>query len=708
MTAIYKRELKSYFHSFIGFLFIGFTLFFIGLYFFVYNLLSGSPYFSYSLGATLFVFLISVPILTMKVLAEERKQKTDQLILTAPVSVGSIVLGKFLALSTIFAIPVVISGIYPLILTRFGTIPLAEAYLAVLAFFLYGEACIAVGLFVSALTESQVIAAVITFGVLFLGYMMSAICGLISSTENLLTKILKCYDLYTPFYNMTLGTLNLESIAYYISLVALMLFLTAQIIQKRRYSVSVKKLQMGAYSSTMVLIAVAVTVIFNLAVSQLPASIKNVDISSSKLYTLTDDTKTYLSTIEEDVTIYVLSSEDNKDKTVSQTLDMYKEYCSHITVEYVNPAVNPNFPYQYTSNSVTSGSLIVVSDKRNIVIDSGDLYESSVDYSTYSNTVTGYDGEGQITSALDYVLSDDVSKIYMTEGHGEVSLGSVGTTFTASLDKGNIDYETINLLNYEAVPENASCLLINAPITDFSEEDVAKVQAYLENGGNVIAIYGYTDEAMTNFDALLAYMGMQVVDGLVVEMNANNYYYQSQYYLFPTVKYDDYTTGVYGNYYVFAPFAQGIQIIDEDAEDMTFKQFLTTSEDSFATEGMSNENSIQMAEGDIAGPFGIGVRAEKTVGENTATMVLYSCEQMFTDSISQMVSGANLQIFMNTVNSFVEGHESNISIPVKSYEVSSLVVLASQAIMLGLITVIILPVLSLITGFVIWFRRRKR
>ena len=125
MTAIYKRELKSYLTSMVGYLFIFFILVLTGIYFSAYQLGAAYPRFEYTLSALTFVFLISVPILTMRVLAEERKQKTDQLLLTAPVSVEKIVFGKYLALVTIFAIPMLIMCVYPLIMTKFGTVSLA-------------------------------------------------------------------------------------------------------------------------------------------------------------------------------------------------------------------------------------------------------------------------------------------------------------------------------------------------------------------------------------------------------------------------------------------------------------------------------------------------------------------------------------------------------------------------------------------------------
>lgn len=226
MIAIYKRELRAYFHSFIGALFIGVTLFLLGIYFAVYNLFMGYPYIGYALSSVVFVFLISIPILTMRILAEERHQKTDQLILTSPVSVGGIVVGKFLAVATVFAIPVLVICFYPLILSLFGNVAFGESYLAILGFFLYGIASISVCVFISSLTESQVIAAVLSFGALFLGYVMSGLCNMISSTGNLLTKILSVFDMVSRFDAVLNGSLEISSIVYYLSVTALFLVFT--------------------------------------------------------------------------------------------------------------------------------------------------------------------------------------------------------------------------------------------------------------------------------------------------------------------------------------------------------------------------------------------------------------------------------------------------------------------------------------------------
>ena len=287
MTAIYKRELKSYLTSMIGYLFIFFILVLTGIYFSAYQLSAAYPKFEYTLSALTFVFLIAVPILTMRVLAEERKQKTDQLLLTSPVSVGGIVLGKYLALVTVYAIPMGVICLYPIVMSKFGTVSFASAYTAILGFFLLGCANIAIGVFFSSITESQVIAAVLTFVFLFAFYMMSGISTFFSQTslstciafgllilalciiiytmiknfvisaaicvvgevalvityivnsgifEGGIQKVLDIFTLRAHFENFTNSIFDVTGIVYFLSVIAICIFLTMQSIIKRRWN----------------------------------------------------------------------------------------------------------------------------------------------------------------------------------------------------------------------------------------------------------------------------------------------------------------------------------------------------------------------------------------------------------------------------------------------------------------------------------------
>ncbi len=183
MFAIFKRELRSYFTSLVGYVVIGVMLAFTGLYYSANCLVYGTSDFSTVLYSTTLVMLFLLPALTMRSFADERRNKTDQLLLTSPVGIPSIVMGKYFAQLAVFAVPMAAAAIMPLVLTAFGTISLTSAYATWLAYFLMGAACIAIGTFVSALTENQIIAYLATFGALLICYLMNGIKSLFKSRK---------------------------------------------------------------------------------------------------------------------------------------------------------------------------------------------------------------------------------------------------------------------------------------------------------------------------------------------------------------------------------------------------------------------------------------------------------------------------------------------------------------------------------------------
>jgi len=720
MLAIYKRELKSYFHSFLGALFIGVVLLLLGIYFSVYNLFMGYPYIGYALSSVVFLFLISIPVLTMRILAEERHQKTDQLLLTAPVGVGGIVAGKFLALATILAIPVAVICLYPLILSGFGEVALGESYLAISGFFLYGLSCIAIGTFVSSLTESQVIAAVITFGILFLCYVMSGICNMISSTGNLLTKILGAFDMVSRFDAFLNGSFQLTGVLYFLSIVALFLVFTVQSIQKRRYHISAGNWGMGAYHSSVAAVSAAVVILLNFLVAELPVKYTVFDVTANQLYSLSEQTRELISSLDEDIHIYVVAGREQADAILDTTLENYADLNSHIKLSYVDPAVNPRFFSNYTQENISFNSVIVESAKRSRVIDYSTVYQTEFDYSTYSQTTTGYDGEGQLTSAIAYVTREDMPRIYTLEGHGELSFD---TEFKTAIEKENVECETINLLNYEEVPEDAEAVVIYAPTEDFSEDDTEKLLAFMEKGGNLLIISTYTGKEMPNFGRILDFYGVEVTKGLVIEGDSG-YYYQDPFYLFPQMLYDSVTeSAIDSGSYVFVPYAQGITVQEKDGVEATV--LLQTSDQSYARDSVENSSSYEKQEGDLDGPFALGVKClwgtSEGSGEETQTQepdteaagseisqaVIYTSEQLFTQSADEIVSGTNLKLFLGTLASLVS-HPDSVSVPVKNYGISYLAMPRNTMALLAFLSVVVIPFAFLIGGFVVWFRRRRR
>ena len=232
---------------------------------------------------------------------------------------------------------------------------------------------------------------------------------------------------------------------------------------KIKESFQTRKFKSGTYSVGIVSIAVVIVVVINLLVNALPANITKHDLSYNQLYSLSSVTEEFVKGLNEDVTIYVMAQIGTEDETVMEMLDNYKALSSHIKVETVDPVLHPSFITQYTSENVTNGSLVVVSAKRNTIIPVSELYETTINYQTYQSQTTGFDGEGQITSAINYVTTEDIPIAYTLEGHNEIAISD---TLAELLRKNSFSLQNLSLYMLEAVPDDADCLIINAPATD--------------------------------------------------------------------------------------------------------------------------------------------------------------------------------------------------------------------------------------------------
>lgn len=709
MRAIFKREVKSYFQNVVGWLFIAAVLAVFGLYFYAYNLRSGYPYIYYAFSAVTMLLLIAVPILTMRSFSEEQKNRTDQLMLTSPVSVGQIVLGKYLAMLFVYSVDIAVFAVMPPVLSRFGSVPMGESYIALLGFWLYGAACIAVGMYISSITESQVIAAVLTFVALFLSYMMSGICSLISVDGNLLTKVLGYLDLYTTFERFTGGMLDLTAILYYLSVIFLFAFLTVQKIQKRRYQVTRKKLSLGVFSTTMTAVGLAVVIVANLLVNALPVTMTSIDCTDAKLYSVTQETKTFLKELDEDVTIYVLEAESSKDETIDGTLSRYRDLSDHVTIKYMSPATYPYFYQDYTQSAPTKNSLIVVgASGRSKVLDYNELYvyDYSFDYTTYSynSELVGYDAEGQITSALEYVTmaQEELPVVYVIGGHNELS---VGTSIQEVFEKANVILEDLELFNEEQVPENASAIIINAPQADYNSADAQKVIDYLEKGGRAIIAESYNNADFVNFNSILEAYGATLIKGVVAEQNSS-YYYGQETYLLPEVQESDYTTDIVGAY-TFAPVSVAF---DYEAQDgITYIPMLSTTADAVVKTDLANMKSYKYEEGDRQGAFDIAFALEKTLGDTTTKLVVLGSPYLLSDEANTTVSGNHAHMMSNIIAQLMDEISLSTSvIPTKNYSLSNLMIPAKTSFILGIVVMILIPVMLLAGGIVYWARRRRR
>ena len=741
MKAILKRDFFSYFHTFTGWIFIAVFTALLSFMIGANNLMSLSSNLAGTLQVAEIICLVLVPILCMRSFAAEQRQKTDQLLFTSPVSVGQVVLGKFLAMTAVFAIPTAIVCIWPLIFRKFGSTNYLKSYIAILGMLLFGMACIAICEFASSLTENTVIAAVLSYAFLFIGYLIPSMENLMGSS-NFISKILECLNFFGRYEDFIGGTFSITALVYLLSVIALFLFLTTQVIQKRRWTVSKKTLSFSAFSGIGIAAVLAIAVVVNLAVSALPNSLQSVDLTSSKIYSLTDETKQYLATLDDDITIYVLAPKDDADSTLVKTLDRYQALSDHITVKYVDPAEDPTFIQKYTddASNIYENSLVVESSQRSTIVNYSDIYEYSTDYTTYSQTVSGYDGEGQIDSAIAYVTSESMPTVYTLTGHNETSLS---TTFTDSLKKLNVNVEDLDLMQNDSVPDDAAAVIVNAPATDLSSDDVAKLEAYAENGGDLVLVTNYEATGdMSGYQSLLNWYGVTLGQGVVLEGNSSNYYRYSAY-LLPNVGSDTVTSGV-TNGYVFAPFSQPLTEDDANGDGasdgtlgegttVTYTDLLTTSDQAYVHSSVESESDLAAASGDVMSTYIVGLKAVKTMeasgdasGEASgnasgdasgnasssisSTAVIFSSEYIFHDTSNEMVSGSNLTLLTEAVSQSLEktDHSSAVSVPVKELDDTSLTISSSTTGMILTMTAIVLPIILIGIGIAMWLSRRKK
>ena len=251
-------------------------------------------------------------------------------------------------------------------------------------------------------------------------------------------------------------------------------------------ALTTRAVRVGGYSVAAAAIVIAIIVAANALVRALPAQWTQFDTTSSQLFSISDQTESVEGSLETPVTIHWIVQSGQEDATLETLLERYQALSENLTVEKVDPVVSPTFLEQYNVGSVYNNSLIVESEARYRYVDYYDIYE--YDYTNYYTTGSvdmNFAGEGAITSAVSYVVNDDLPKVYTLTGHGE---GSLSSDFQSAAEQDNVEFEELSLLSAETVPEDADCVLILAPQSDIADVELTALQAYLDGGGRLLLI----------------------------------------------------------------------------------------------------------------------------------------------------------------------------------------------------------------------------
>ena len=469
-----------------------------------------------------------------------------------------------------------------------------------------------------------------------------------------------------------------------------------------------KNLKHGSYTSVMTVIIIALVVVLNLVFGQLPSSSTQIDVSSQKLFSIGDETKDLVKNLEQDVTLYYIVRNGNENEYVSKMLEHYGDLSSHLRVEKIDPDLNPTFTSQYTDEAVEENSIIVVSGEKSRVVSIYDMLLQEFDYYTYNYQTTGFDGEGQVTSAIAYVISDELPVLYQLTGHNEVSMGSY---LTDAIQKNNVELKDLSLLTEKNIPEDASALMICSPTKDLSDEETAKILNYLENGGKVILFTDYSRGDMTNLESILTNYGLRISDGIVMEGNGNYYYPQRPDVMFPEVNTDaSLLSGLADDTYAMIQDAQAIQALDEYRDSLTIESILTTTGKGYVKQISDGKISLEKESGDEEGYFNVGISVTETIDEETAAqLVCFTSSSMVSDELDQYVYNGNTDILIRVMtNLCVMDENTAFSIPSKSFSVNYLNYTASTASIWKIVMIGVIPAAFLVIGFGIWLKRKNR
>jgi ABC-2 type transport system permease protein len=482
-----------------------------------------------------------------------------------------------------------------------------------------------------------------------------------------------------------------------------------QSLRKNKEALNTRTAKVGGYSFIMAVFVLAILIAVNVAVSSLPSKWTQFDISAARLYSVTSSTKVVAQNLSKDVTISWITQAGEEDTVLEKLLNVYDSLSDHISVRKVNPDIYPTFAAKYTDKTVQNNSLVVESGSRYRYIDYNDIYKTDTDkfYSTGSIAYS-FDGEGAITTAIDYVTSEDLPLLYTLTGHGEKELSD---SFAKGLEKQNFETASLTLLNVDEIPEDADGIIIYAPSSDLSAEEAAMLEDYLDNGGHLMVISGPQKEgSLTNLHSLLEKYNVAPQEGIVVEGTRSNYVFGTPYVLLPQIGKSEITSELAEeNRYIVVPIAQGLKTgyysTGYYSSKVTVTSLLTTTDASFSKIAGYNLESYEKEEGDIDGPFSVAVAIEDA--GSGGSMLWISSDFIVDDLYNSYSSGTNADFVMNGV-SWLIGKKESISIRSKSLDYNYLAISASQASTIKFFLIVLIPLIYLLLGVSdVWTRRKK-
>ncbi|MFP4378351.1 MAG: GldG family protein [Spirochaetales bacterium] len=474
--------------------------------------------------------------------------------------------------------------------------------------------------------------------------------------------------------------------------------------KKLREQMQNSKLKYGGYSAIVTFVIVVGIIILNLLIQQLGWQL---DLTERNVYTLSQQTREILDELEEDVTIYYLARQNEEDPQIMEAIDRYARLSNRVRIEVVDAERNPAFVSRYDpeGQGLRNGSVIVTSGDKYRAIQGVDLF--SVDRrNPQAPRVLGLNVERRITNALIFVGTGRTPIIYQVSGHGELDLSRGGAFGRLGEQFENVNFElrTINVATATQIPEDGAVLAMVRPRTDISEDEAAKIAEFMANGGKAFFALDFEVGEVPNIASLLEGYGIGVPPAIIIDPN-RNFNNGEPLQLWPQLAETSITEPlIEADYRVLTPLSRPVTILDTKPRGVEIEVLMQTSGDGFYRTDLDNAN-LSLSADDVPGPVPVALRAierEFTTGDEISRLVVIGDADFV--SLVDQVNG-NLDFILNSF-SWLEQQEETISIRPQTTLQFPMNLTGMQSLIFAAIFIAIIPLAILISGLVIWLRRR--
>ena len=446
-------------------------------------------------------------------------------------------------------------------------------------------------------------------------------------------------------------------------------------------------------------IVIAIVIVFNMIINLIPENKRQFDISSSNIYEISSKSKKIINKVDHDVTFYVLAEKSSTDKRIKTFINKYASLSDKIHIKWIDPVLHPSALTKYG----TEENNIVISCKktnRTTTVSFDDILVSSASYYSTSSSASSFDGDGQLTSALNYVTSDKEYKAYYTSGHGESSLSS---EVTSLLTKSRVSTSDLLLMTTTSIPDDCDLLIIDGATSDFTKDEVKLLSSYLKKGGKVVTLLAQTNKSMKNLYGLLKDYGLTVQSGYIADTERS--YQGNYYYLIPNLSVSgDMASGISSNS-VMMINSKGMTQSTPARDSISTDSFMTTSSNGYAvTEKKQTQGTYVLGATSTESVKVKNSKGKKVTKESRLTV--YGSNMLIEEQITSSFSSLeNLTLFTNSVTASLDNAD-NVSISPKSLEVSYNTIAHPGP--FSILVVFVIPVGLILGGFIVWFRRRRR